>query len=187
MSSLTPKQEKFCQEYVMYGGKTRAYKIAYDCDNMAPETINRKAFELFENGKITARVDELKEALHDTFKTDLHKTVKGIFNITNFDIAEIYDENGNLKNIHDIPKHVRTSISGIKTLEEFEWENGKKKSVGQTREVKTYNKLEALKDLMKHFGGYAEHNFQKKTDLSREDREARKAELLRKANASRES
>ena len=58
---LTPKQDKAAMKYVECGNKSEAYRHAYDTDNMKPETINRKAKELFDNGKVTARVKELQD------------------------------------------------------------------------------------------------------------------------------
>lgn len=57
---LTPKQEKFCLQYVELGNASDAYRSAYDCENMRQETINRNAFALLENNKIAARLDDLR-------------------------------------------------------------------------------------------------------------------------------
>jgi phage terminase small subunit len=56
---LTPKQENFCREFIKCGNASEAYRKAYNCDNMKPETINVKACELLKNGNITVRVQEL--------------------------------------------------------------------------------------------------------------------------------
>lgn len=58
--ALTVKQEKFCQAYVETGNASEAYRSAYSADKMKAESVNRKAKELLDNGKITARVSELK-------------------------------------------------------------------------------------------------------------------------------
>jgi len=56
---LTSKQEAFCVEYVKNGGNaSAAYRHAYDCENSKDSTINRKALEVLENGKVTARIQE---------------------------------------------------------------------------------------------------------------------------------
>jgi phage terminase small subunit len=57
---LTPKQESFCLAYIETGNASEAYRRSYDCKKMKPESINRKAKELFDNGKIAARVEELR-------------------------------------------------------------------------------------------------------------------------------
>ena len=57
---LTPKQEKFCLEYLTTGNASEAYRRSYDISNMKPESIGRKAKELMDNVKITAKIAELK-------------------------------------------------------------------------------------------------------------------------------
>ncbi|MEY4839015.1 MAG: hypothetical protein RLZZ475_2874 [Pseudomonadota bacterium] len=61
--SLTPKQEAFAQAYIETGNASEAYRRAYDAGQMKDATVNRKAKELMDNGKITARLDELRAAL----------------------------------------------------------------------------------------------------------------------------
>ena len=56
---LTPKQEKFCREYIKCGNATQAYKKSYNTKNMKPEVINVKASELLKNGNVMVRVAEL--------------------------------------------------------------------------------------------------------------------------------
>jgi phage terminase small subunit len=59
---LTPKQEHFCQLYIETGNGSQAYRMSYDVKRMKPATINRKAKELLDNGKITARLKLLQSA-----------------------------------------------------------------------------------------------------------------------------
>ena len=64
-TGLTPKQEAFARAYVETGNASEAYRKIYNASRMKPETVNRKAKELLDNGKITARVDELRARLDD--------------------------------------------------------------------------------------------------------------------------
>lgn len=61
--ALTVKQEHFCKAYIELGNASQAYRQSYDAENMKAVTINRKAFELTENGNIRARLDELRKDL----------------------------------------------------------------------------------------------------------------------------
>ena len=60
--TLTPKQEMFCKKFIELGNASDAYRAVYNASNMKAETINRKAFDLQNNGKITARISELHTA-----------------------------------------------------------------------------------------------------------------------------
>jgi len=56
MSQLTPKQEGFCYSYIETGNASEAYRLNYNAQNMKPETVWRKAQEVYDNGKVTARL-----------------------------------------------------------------------------------------------------------------------------------
>lgn len=58
--ALTIKQEAFALAYVETGNASEAYRQAYDAAGMKPASINRKAKELMDNGKIAARVEQLQ-------------------------------------------------------------------------------------------------------------------------------
>jgi phage terminase small subunit len=60
LNKLTAKQELFCEEVV--SGKTQAdaYRTAYSAQDMKDKTIWSKASELMTNGKVTARLEELR-------------------------------------------------------------------------------------------------------------------------------
>ena len=60
MNKLTPKQEGFCQSYIETGNASEAYRQNYNVHRMNANTINRKAKELIDNGKITARINSLQ-------------------------------------------------------------------------------------------------------------------------------
>ncbi|MDD5581392.1 MAG: terminase small subunit [Methylobacter sp.] len=60
---LKIKQEKFCQELVMCGSQSEAYRVAYNSENMQPATIHSRASELMKNSKVRARVSELQAAI----------------------------------------------------------------------------------------------------------------------------
>ena len=58
---LTLKQDTFCLSYMETMNASEAYRRAYGAENMAPATVNRKAMELLDNGKITARLQALRQ------------------------------------------------------------------------------------------------------------------------------
>ena len=63
MAKLTDKQEKFAQELIKGKSQREAYKAAYSCSRMKDRTIDVKASELFNNGKVTVRYNELHDRL----------------------------------------------------------------------------------------------------------------------------
>lgn len=59
--SLTPKQEVFCLAYIEGGNSSDAYRKAYNAGKMTAKTINEKASRLLAEGKVRARVEELRK------------------------------------------------------------------------------------------------------------------------------
>ena len=70
---LTPQQEAFC--LAMTDPETKnasdAYRKAYNCASWNPATVNRRAFDMMEDGKIQARIKELRDAAAAPVKLDL--------------------------------------------------------------------------------------------------------------------
>ena len=58
--TLTPKQERFCIEYLKTGNASEAYRLSYDVKKMKMGSINVAANELLANPKITHRLDALR-------------------------------------------------------------------------------------------------------------------------------
>ena len=62
---LLAKQEAFCLAYIETGNASEAYRMSYNASNMKPETVNRKAAEMMDNGKITARLEQLRAPVRE--------------------------------------------------------------------------------------------------------------------------
>lgn len=60
---MTPKREAFCLAYIETGNASEAYRRAFNAENMKPETVNNKAYELLQKGEIRARLAELREPI----------------------------------------------------------------------------------------------------------------------------
>lgn len=182
---LTIKQEAFCQAYVRLGDKSAAYREVYSCSKMKPESINRKAVEVYQNGNVTARIEQLRKDAIDRNKATLDEVLIVLADIIRFDPAEMYDEEGSLLPIHKMPKKVRMCIQS------FEVEEGlPSMGVGNegisfgnivTKKVKHYDKLSSVEKLMKHLGGYRLDNEQKAINIFQaDDRQSRIEQLKNK-------
>ena len=61
---LTDKQERFAQAFIECGeNATEAYRQSYGVKTMKPETVSRKAHDVAHNGKVLARINELRAEL----------------------------------------------------------------------------------------------------------------------------
>ena len=60
MKTLTPKQERFCQEVVIGQTLSAAYGVAFAPKIMCKKTVNEKACRLAKMDKIRARITQLR-------------------------------------------------------------------------------------------------------------------------------
>ena len=80
MNKLTPKQNKFAEEYVNTGNASEAYRRAYDvAETTSNEVIAVKASELLKNGNISVRVKELKTKEAEAFQITRKEVAEGYF------------------------------------------------------------------------------------------------------------
>lgn len=158
---LTPKQEAFCQAYVKLSDKTAAYRQVYSTSKMKPESVNRLAFALFENVNVTSRIDEIRNSLVARNEIEIDELVKSLAGMVRFDIGELYNEHGQLKQIHEMSLTARQMIMHLDT---FEQHDKKGEFLGTTKKIRIIPKLDAIEKLMKHLGAYERDNKQKATE-----------------------
>lgn len=60
MAKLTPKQEKFCLEFIQCGNAAEAYRRAYNTERMKPESIWVNSSKLMADANVAQRVAELR-------------------------------------------------------------------------------------------------------------------------------
>lgn len=58
---LTPKQEAFCQAMLTAKDQSEAYRKAFSAGKMKPATVHSKASILMADGKVRARIEELRK------------------------------------------------------------------------------------------------------------------------------
>ena len=75
---LTAKQEAFAQAIASGLGQGDAYRVAYDAEGMKDSTIHPKASRMLSEGKIRARVDELKSQVVEKQLWTREMSVKGL-------------------------------------------------------------------------------------------------------------
>lgn len=116
---LTPKQEKFCRNYVEIGNASEAYRLAYNCAKMKQSTVWECASKLLSNHKVATRIAELKEEYAEATRVDRAKVEKVLMGIVEVDPSDMYyiDEvtgRPRLKAPNQMPVHMRKALKKIK-------------------------------------------------------------------------
>jgi phage terminase small subunit len=111
---LSPKQEKFAQVFYETGNATEAMRQAYDCTNWASGSINQEAHKLTKNPNIILRLSELNAPCLEKLKVSKEKTLKRLMQGQEFDIRNLYDEDGRLKKPKELDEDTAKGVVGIK-------------------------------------------------------------------------
>lgn len=151
---LTPKQEAFCLAYVETGNASEAYRRAYSARNMSAKTVWEKASRLLSEGKVRARLDELRAAVANETIIKEARVIEEVARIGLFDPGRMFDENGALLPIHKMPADVRAGISSIE-VSEIRSDDGET-VVGHVKKIKLWDKNSALEKIMKHKGMFVD-------------------------------
>lgn len=161
MANLTPKQEKFCIEYLKSGNASAAYRLVYSCEKMKQATITVKASELLSSGNISVRIDELRKPVIAKTQLNLERVIVENMNVAFFDIRTILCDDGVVKPVNEWPAAAGAAISSMEVLEQYEGSGKDRVFVGYLKKIKLVDKGGALDRLMKHLGGYEQDNKQK--------------------------
>lgn len=150
MIKLKPQIETFLQEYMKdLNGKQSAIRAGY-----AEKAAESQASRLLRNVKVRARLDELMEKQEKKNQIQAETILKELSLLAHTDIVNLYDKNGNLRPIHEIPEETRRAIAGIETIID--------KDGNTVKKVKLWDKPRALELLGKYkklFTDRVEHNF----------------------------
>lgn len=118
---LTPKQERFCNAYMETGNASEAYRRAYSCGGMKPETVHRKAKELLDNGKIAARIREIQkrqERKSDITREEIMAFLKNIMYADIRDFLEIRDGNVTFKDSSEWTDDMAMQVESVRQTRE---------------------------------------------------------------------
>ena len=157
MKKLTAKEAKFVDEYLIDLNASAAARRA----GYSEKTAYRIGYENLRKPHIEEALMVARQRLSVESGITPEMVIKARGNIAFFDIAECYTEDGNLKNIHDIPKETRLALAGLESEEIFAGRGDDRVFIGHAKKIKSWDKNRALEALEKHFGLYDADNKQK--------------------------
>ncbi len=149
---LTPQQEIFCNEYI----KDRDGAHAYVRAGYSPIGAKQNAYAALKKPQIRYRVNQLIGEYISKIEVDVMFVLRELLKLATVDIQDIYDEDGNLLPLNEMPENARKAISSIEVVEEFDHPGQGRKRIGFTKKVKLWDKTKALEKLGQHlkmFGG----------------------------------
>lgn len=148
--ALNDREARFVVEYLKDLNITRAAKAA----GYSKKTAAAQGSRLLKNVDVAAAVQAGQAKRLERVELKGEDILRELLRIATSDLGQAYDENGDLKAIHDIPEDVRRAIAGIEVdvIGTGDKEDGTGTPLGFTKKVKLWDKLRAAELLLKHLG-----------------------------------
>lgn len=146
MSKLNARQLRFVEAYVVLPNAAAAAREA----GYSKATADRIGSRLLKNAGVKAAIAEHQARAATKAEVDAVEVLRELKRIALVDVADIFDEQGRLKPLKEIPVDARRAIAGIETDELFGGAGENRIELGQTRKLKFWDKPKALELLGKH-------------------------------------
>lgn len=112
---LTPKKLRFAEEYQLDLNATQAAIRA----GYSAKTAAQQGERLLRDVDVKRIITENKAARSERTQIDADWVLKRLAQDASADVADLYDENGNLRSVHEWPMAWRTGlVAGIDTVQE---------------------------------------------------------------------
>jgi phage terminase small subunit len=195
-NKLTPKQEAFAQAYALCGVGAQAYRQAYNVKTASNQVVAECASRLLHTPKIASRIAELQArtaaiAQHK-FDITAERIAEELAALAFFNPADLYDDDGRMIPIKQLPKHVVIALQKIEHYEDYAGQGEDRKATGVLRKAVWHDKRAALETLGKwhqirmwvtqtETGGAGEFGLPRRPEEAREvlDRIRREAAMRR--------
>jgi Phage terminase, small subunit len=155
MSKLTPKQQRFVDEYLVDLNATQAAIRA----GYAPKSAFVQGSRLLSLAKVAEAVSKGQAKRQERTQIDADWVLQRLAVEADADLADLYDDKGSLKPVSEWPMIWRKGlVAGIETKQEFEEVDGRNVPAGLVHKVKLSDRIRRLELIGKHVavGAFAE-------------------------------
>lgn len=147
---LTPKQERFVQEYLVDLNATAAAKRAGYSDKTACE----QAARLLANVKIQTAIQKAKKARQERTEITQDMVIRELAKLGFFDIRKMFDKEGKPLEISQLDDDTAAALVGLDVQDVYEFNGDEKVFIGYVKKYKMADKIRALELLGKHVGAF---------------------------------
>ena len=146
---LSDRHERFCQEYVIDYNITQAALRAGYALGSAHVTGSR----LMDKFEIILRIEELKLEINTKLAVTRERVIEEFARIGLSDIRKVFAQGRRLKDIQDLDDDTAAAVESIELIESSKGDG----DIEFTHKIKLASKVQALKELGKHFNIYEDH------------------------------
>ena len=153
---LTPKQERFCQEYMVDLNATQAAIRA----GYSKKTAKSIGQENLTKPDVQVRITELRKGLQEKTGINAVRVINEYAKVAFANIKSFLDEGNAITDISDLPDEIAAAVESIQS--DIRHDSGDSDGYTEKVKLKLHSKLSALNDLGRHLGIFEKDNEQGK-------------------------
>ncbi|AUR90590.1 terminase small subunit, partial [Vibrio phage 1.148.O._10N.286.54.A10] len=142
---LTPKQEAFAQKYYECSDASKAYRHAYDCENMTANSIHVNASKQLKHAKVALRIEELQakatEIAEKRFTITVEQRLEWLKDIVEAGLSQYADGNGQARR-----EGLSAAKGAIETINSMLGTGGEDEDKGEKLNI-TFNVSDPVRDV----------------------------------------
>ncbi len=144
------RRARFIAEYRANGrhGTKAAISAGY-----SKKTAHAQATRLLKDVKVSAEIARLDGKVFERLDLSAQNTLEELRRVLHFDPGQIFNEDGGMRPISDLPAEVRSCIASVEAKEFYgtAGEDGVQPVIGRIIKLKFWNKMAAISKAMDHF------------------------------------
>lgn len=166
--TLSERHRLFAIEYLK---DLNAYQAAIRAGYSDP---SHAVSRILADERVQALIGEEIARRRERVRVEADDVLREIMRVAFFDLGAIYNDDGTLKRVADMPLDARRALAGVESFEVFT-KGAEPTKLGDTRKVKILDKLKALELLGRHLALFNDKlDLNVNVDLSKRIVEARK-------------
>ena len=160
--SAADRKIKYIEAFIQNGGDQRNAALTAGCKNerAADQYAQRMLKDVEVRDEIQRRLAETLADAQIRTGITVERTLREVARLAYFDPKNCFDQDGNVKELHEMDEDTRAMFAPMEVEERFEGQGKDRRHVGYVKKMKVWDKNTALDKLMKHQGLYKEDNAQ---------------------------
>jgi phage terminase small subunit len=151
--ALTPKQERFVQEYLIDLNATQAATRA----GYSAKTANEQGARLLAHVSVRSAIAEAQQERSKRTGITADRVLQELARVAFFDIRKLYREDGSMRQPHELDDEAAAVLAGVDVVEmaggmKIDTEDGPQHVPMYTKKAKIPDKVAALGLAMRHLG-----------------------------------
>ena len=148
----TAKQEAYARQYLIVRCKAKAYRYAYDCENMSEQVIYNKAFDVYKNPKVYALIMKLQEEQNLRLDTSADRVTQEMAKLAFSQLPGIANYDGitmTISEFNNLSDSQRACIKKFEVVQSRQVDPNNPSKVKEIEKIKVelYDKQRALDSL----------------------------------------